>query len=134
MAATFYSGFKSKKSAIDFLLDNIYSGFQMKRSVCVVRKDEGHSKNLKDAQKQKYFENRKIEYLYDDNISVLEEQPKDSFDEIHIFSDKVSNLNEYEEAEIYIYTTEADNEINDASRKLYANLKTNNFELNHERI
>ena len=134
MAATFYSGFKSKKSAIDFLLDNIYSGFQMKRSVCVVLKDEGHSKNLKDAQKQKYFENRKIEYLYDDNISVLEEQPKDSFDEIHIFSDRVSNLNEYEEAEIYIYTTEADNEINDASRKLYANLKTNNFELNHERI
>ena len=64
----------------------------------------------------------------------MEEQPKDSFDEIHIFSDKVSNLNEYEEAEIYIYTTEADNEINDASRKLYANLKTNNFELNHERI
>ena len=99
MAATFYSGFKSKKSAIDFLLDNIYSGFQMKRSVCVVLKDEGHSKNLKDAQKQKYFENRKIEYLYDDNISVLEEQPKDSFDEIHIFSDKVSNLDEYKEVD-----------------------------------
>ena len=134
MAATFYSGFKSKKSALDFLLDNIYSGFQMKRSICVVLKDEDHSKNLINAQKQKYFENSKIEYLYDDNISVMEEQPKDHFDEIHIFSDKISNLNEYEEAEIYIYTTEADNEINDASRKLYANLKTNNFELNHERI
>ena len=134
MAATFYSGFKSKKSALDFLLDNIYSGFQMKRSICVVLKDEDHSKNLKNAQKQKYFENSKIEYLYDDNISVMEEQPKDSFDEIHIFSDKVSSLDEYEKAEIYIYTTEADDEINDASRKLYANLKTNNFELNHERI
>ena len=134
MAATFYSGFKSKKSALDFLLDNIYSGFQMKRSICVVLKDEDHSKNLKNVQKQKYFENSKIEYLYDDNISVIEEQPKDSFDEIHIFSDKVSNLDEHEEAEIYIYTTEADDEINDASRKLYANLKTNNFELNHERI
>ena len=134
MAATFYSGFKSKKSALDFLLDNIYSGFQMKRSICVVLKDKDHSKNLKNAQKQKYFENSKIEYLYDDNISVMEEQPEDSFDEIHIFSDKVSNLDEYEEAEIYIYTTEADDEINDASRKLYANLKTNNFELNHERI
>ena len=134
MAATFYSGFKSKKSALDFLLDNIYSGFQMKRSICVVLKDEDHSKNLKNAQKQKYFENSKIEYLYDDNISIMEEQPKDSFDEIHIFSDKVSSLDEYEKAEIYIYTTEADDEINDASRKLYANLKTNNFELNHERI
>ncbi len=134
MAATFYSGFKSKKSALDFLLDNIYSGFQMKRSICVVLKDEDHSKNLKNAQKQKYFENSKIEYLYDDNISVMEEQPEDSFDEIHIFSDKVSNLDEYKEVEIYIYTTEADDEINDASRKLYANLKTNNFELNHERI
>ena len=64
----------------------------------------------------------------------MEEQPKDSFDEIHIFSDKVSNLDKCKEAEIYIYTTEADDEINDASRKLYANLKTNNFELNHERI
>ena len=134
MAVKFYSGFKSKKSALDFLLDNIYSGFQMKRSICVVLKDEVHSRNLKNAQKQKYFENSKIEYLYDDNISVMEEQPKDHFDEIHIFSDKISNLNEYEEAEIYIYTTEADNEINDASRKLYANLKTNNFKLNHERI
>ena len=100
MAATFYSGFKSKKSALDFLLDNIYSGFQMKRSICVVLKDEDHSKNLKNAQKQKYFENSKIEYLYDDNISVMEEQPKNSFDEIHIFSDKVSNLDEYEEVEI----------------------------------
>jgi len=106
----------------------------MKRSICVVLKDEDHSKNLKNAQKQKYFENSKIEYLYDDNISVMEEQPEDSFDEIHIFSDKVSNLDEYKEVEIYIYTTEADDEINDASRKLYANLKTNNFELNHERI
>ena len=134
MAVTFYSGFKSKKSALDFLLDNIYSGFQMKRSICVVLKDEDQSKNLKNAQKQKYFENSKIEYLYDDNISVMEEQPEDSFDEIHIFSDKVSNLDEYKEVEIYIYTTEADDEINDASRKLYANLKTNNFELNHERI
>ena len=47
MAATFYSGFKNKKSALDFLLDNIYSGFQMKRSICVVLKDEDHSKNLK---------------------------------------------------------------------------------------
>tara|TARA_B100001778_G_scaffold163000_1_gene133904 strand:- start:399 stop:803 length:405 start_codon:yes stop_codon:yes gene_type:complete len=134
MAATFYSGFKNKKSALDFLLDNIYSGFQMKRSICIVLKDEEHSRNLKNAQKQKYFENSKIEYLYDENICLLEEQPKESFDEIHIFSDKVSNLDEYAESEVYIYTTEADSEINDASRKLYANLKTNNFELNHERI
>ena len=134
MAATFYSGFKSKRSALDFLLDNIYSGFQMKKSICVVLKDENHSKNLKNAKKQKYFENRRIEYLYDRNIRILEEQPKDNFDEIHIFSDKVNNLDTYKKTEIYIYTTEADNEINDASRKLYANLKTNNFELNHERI
>ena len=61
MAATFYSGFKSKKSALDFLLDNIYSGFQMKRSICVVLKDKDHSKNLKNAQKQKYIENSKNE-------------------------------------------------------------------------
>ena len=134
MAATFYSGFKSKKSALDFLLDNIYSGFQMKRSICVVLKDEDHSRNLKNAQKQKYFENSKIEYLYDDNISVMEEQPKDHFDEIHIFSDKISNLNEYEEAEIYIYTTEADNNILKTSRELYSKLQKANIEVKHEKI
>ena len=134
MAATFYSGFKSKRSALDFLLDNIYSGFQMKKSICVVLKNGDHSENLKNVKKQKYFENSKIEYLYDRNIKILEEQPKDNFDEIHIFSDKVNNLDAYQKTEIYIYTTETDNEINDASRKLYANLKTNNFELNHERI
>tara|TARA_B100000073_G_C23480959_1_gene471541 strand:+ start:282 stop:686 length:405 start_codon:yes stop_codon:yes gene_type:complete len=134
MAATFYSGFKSKRSALNFLLDNLYSGFQMKKNICVVLKDKAHSESLKEAQRNKYFENSKIEYLYDLNISILEEQPKDNFDEIHIFSDKVSNLDSCQKAEVYVYTTEVDIEINDASRKLYANLKTNNFELNHERI
>ena len=134
MAATFFSGFKDQQSALNFLLEKIYAGFQMQSSICVVLKDEEHCANFKKSQQRKYFENAKIEYLYDDNISVMEEQPKDSFDEIHIFSDKVSNLDKCKEAEIYIYTTEADDEINDASRKLYANLKINNFELNHERI
>ena len=134
MAATFFSGFKDQQSALNFLLEKIYAGFQMQSSICVVLKDEEHCADFKKSQQRKYFENAKIEYLYDDNISIMEEQPKDSFDEIHIFSDKVSSLDEYEKAEIYIYTTEADDEINDASRKLYANLKTNNFELNHERI
>ena len=134
MAATFYSGFKSKKSALDFLLDNIYSGFQMKRSICVVLKDKDHSKNLKNAQKQKYFENSKIEYLYDDNISFINEQPSGHFDEVHIFSDKVLELPLNICENIYVYTTSADEEINKASRELYANLKKNNIELNHKAI
>lgn len=134
MAATFFSGFKDQGSALNYLLDKIYAGFQMQSSICVVLKDEEHCAEFKRGQKQKYFENAKIEYLYDDNIAFINEQPAGHYDEVHILSDKVLELALDVCDNIFVYTTSADEEINKASRTLYANLKKNNIELNHKAI
>ena len=56
MAATFFSGFKDEQSALTFLLEQIYEGFQMQNSICVVLKDEKHCNEFKKAQQLKYFE------------------------------------------------------------------------------
>ena len=108
MAATFFSGFKDEQSALTFLLEQIYEGFQMQNSICVVLKDEKHCNEFKRAQQQKYFENGKIEYLYDENISLLDSNPADEFDEIHILSDKVLELPTTICENVYVYTTQAD--------------------------
>jgi hypothetical protein len=134
MAATFFSGFTDQGSALNYLLDKIYAGFQMQSSICVVLKDEEHCAEFKRGQKQKYFENAKIEYLYDDNIAFISEQPAGHYDEVHILSDKVLELPLNVCDNIFVYTTSADEEINKASRTLYANLKKNNIELNHKAI
>jgi hypothetical protein len=134
MAATFFSGFKDQGSALNYLLDKIYAGFQMQSSICVVLKDEEHCAEFKRGQKQKYFENAKIEYLYDENIAFISEQPAGHYDEVHILSDKVLELALDVCDNIFVYTTSADEEINKASRTLYANLKKNNIELNHKAI
>ena len=134
MAATFFSGFKDEQSALTFLLEQIYEGFQMQNSICVVLKDEKHCNEFKRAQQQKYFENGKIEYLYDENISILDTKPTDEFDEIHILSDKVLELPTNVCENVYVYTTKANEDITKASRELYANLKNNNFDLSHEAV
>ena len=64
MAATFFSGFKDKQSALNFLLEKIYAGFQMQSSICVVLKDEEHCADFKKSQQRKYFENAKIDDAY----------------------------------------------------------------------
>ena len=134
MSATFYSGFKDTDSVLSFLMDNIYSAFQMRSNICVVLKDSQSKQDFEVKQKQKYFENSKIEYLYAKNIEFLETEPQEQFDEIHIFSDKVANLDINLSKNVYVYTTLADEEVNKASRTLYTNLKLKNFELNHEAI
>ena len=134
MAATFFSGFKDEQSALAFLLEQIYEGFQMQSSICVVLKDEKHCDEFKKAQQQKYFEKGKIEYLYDENISILDTKPNDKFDEIHILSDKVLELPTNVCENVYVYTTKANEDITKASRELYANLKKNNFDLSHEAV
>ena len=106
----------------------------MQSSICVVLKDEEHCAEFKRGQKQKYFENAKIEYLYDDNIAFINEQPVGHYDEVHILSDKVLELPLDVCDNIFVYTTSADEEINKASRTLYTNLKKNNIELNHKAI
>ena len=134
MSATFYSGFKDTDSVLSFLMDNIYSAFQMKSHICVVLKDSQSKQDFEVKQKQKYFENSKIEYLYAKNIEFLETEPQEQFDEIHIFSDKVANLDINLSKNVYVYTTLADEEVNKASRTLYTNLKLKNFELKHEAV
>ena len=134
MAATFFSGFKDEQSALAFLLEQIYEGFQMQSSICVVLKDEKHCDEFKKAQQQKYFEKGKIEYLYDENISILDTKPTGEFDEIHILSDKVLELPTNVCENVYVYTTKANEDITKASRELYANLKKNNFDLSHEAV
>ena len=134
MAATFFSGFKDEQSALAFLLEQIYEGFQMQSSICVVLKDEKHCDEFKKAQQQKYFEKGKIEYLYDENISILDTKPTYEFDEIHILSDKVLELPTNVCENVYVYTTKANEDITKASRELYANLKNNNFDLSHEAV
>ena len=134
MAATFFSGFKDEQSALAFLLEQIYEGFQMQSSICVVLKDEKHCDEFKKAQQQKYFEKGKIEYLYDENFSLLDSNPADEFEEIHILSDKVLELPTNVCENVYVYTTKADEDITKASRELYANLKKNNFDLIHEAV
>ena len=134
MAATFFSGFKDEQSALAFLLEQIYEGFQIQSSICVILKDEKHCDEFKRAQLQKYFEKGKIEYLYDENISLLDCKPADEFDEIHILSDKVIELPTNVCENVYVYTTKANEDITKASRELYANLKKNNFDLSHEAV
>ena len=134
MAATFFSGFKDELSALAFLLEQIYEGFQMQSSICVVLKDEKHCDEFKKIQQQKYFEKGKIEYLYDENISILDTKPTDEFDEIHILSDKVLEQPTNVCENVYVYTTKANEDITKASRELYANLKNNNFDLSHEAV
>ena len=134
MSATFYSGFKDTDSVLSFLMDNIYSAFQMRSNICVVLKDSQSKQDFEVKQKQKYFENSKIEYLYAKNIEFLETEPQQQFDEIHIFSDKVANLDINLSKNVYVYTTSDDEDVNKASRTLYTNLKLKNFELKHEAI
>ena len=134
MAATFFSGFKDEQSALAFLPEQIYEGFQMQSSICVVLKDEKHCDEFKKAQQQKYFEKGKIEYLYDENISILDTKPTGEFDEIHILSDKVLELPTNVCENVYVYTSKANEDITKASRELYDNLKKNNFDLSHEAV
>ena len=134
MSATFYSGFKDTDSVLSFLMDNIYSAFQMRSNICVVLKDSQSKQDFEVKQKQKYFENSRIEYLYAKNIEFLETEPQEQFDEIHIFSDKVANLDINLSKNVYVYTTSTDEDVNKASRTLYTNLKLKNFELKHEAI
>ena len=133
MSATFFSGFETKSSALNFLLEQIYEGFQTKRSVCVVLKDEGLVSEYKFLQKKKYFDTKQIEYLYSRNIALQESEPTENYDEVHILSDRITDMDVASE-NIFVYTTKSDASINEASRKLYASLKEKQIELKHTAV
>jgi len=133
MSATFFSGFETKSSALNFLLEQIYEGLQTKRSVCVVLKDEGLVSEYKFLQKKKYFDTKQIEYLYSRNIALQESEPTENYDEVHILSDRITDMDVASE-NIFVYTTKSDASINEASRKLYASLKEKQIELKHTAV
>ena len=133
MSATFFSGFETKSSALNFLLEQIYEGFQTKRSVCVVLKDEGLVSEYKFLQKKKYFDTKQIEYLYNRNIALQESEPTENYDEVHILSDRITDMDVTSD-NIFVYTTKSDVAINEASRKLYASLKEKQIELKHTAV
>jgi hypothetical protein len=133
MSATFFSGFETKSSALNFLLEQIYEGLQTKRSVCVVLKDEGLVSEYKFLQKKKYFDTKQIEYLYSRNIALQESEPTENYDEVHILSDRITDIDVASE-NIFVYTTKSDASINEASRKLYASLKEKQIELKHTAV
>jgi len=133
MSATFFSGFETKSSALNFLLEQIYEGLQTKRSVCVVLKDEGLVSEYKFLQKKKYFDTKQIEYLYSRNIALQESEPNENYDEVHILSDRITDINVVSD-NIFVYTTKSYASINEASRKLYASLKEKQIELKHTAV
>ena len=133
MSATFFSRFETKSSALNFLLEQIYEGLQTKRSVCVVLKDEGLVSEYKFLQKKKYFDTKQIEYLYSRNIALQESEPTENYDEVHILSDRITDMDVASE-NIFVYTTKSDVAINEASRKLYASLKEKQIELKHTAV
>ena len=55
-------------------------------------------------------------------------------DQIHIFSDKITDLDPNNHQNIFVYTTEANENINSAARKLYTNLKKKNYDIKHQRV
>jgi hypothetical protein len=65
---------------------------------------------------------------------LITEQVEEGFDEIHIFSDKILDLNEVSNENTFVYTLQSDEEINNASRKLYANLKDKGINVIHEAV
>ena len=40
MAVALYSGFKDKFHALDFLTDNVFTGFQIKNKICIALKGD----------------------------------------------------------------------------------------------
>jgi hypothetical protein len=114
-------------------LEQIYEGLQTKRSVCVVLKDEGLVSEYKFLQKKKYFDTKQIEYLYSRNIALQESEPTENYDEVHILSDRITDMDVASE-NIFVYTTKSDAAINEASRKLYASLKEKQIELKHTAV
>ena len=99
----------------------------------MVLKDEELVSEYKFLQKKKYFDTKQIEYLYNRNIALQELEPSKNYDEVHILSDRITDINAVSE-NIFVYTTKSDAAINEASRKLYASLKEKQIELKHTAV
>ena len=68
------------------------------------------------------------------NLTTITDKFEGEFDEIHIFSDKISDLPGSLNDNTFVYTLKSDEAINNASRELYTNLKNKGVNVLHEVI
>ena len=116
MQATFFSGFSDTSEALDFMLENIHSNFQIGNKV-FLNLDNNLLAKFEDLKRKK----------------VNGEIGDKSFDAVHVLSSEI-NLSEDNFLSAFIYTTEADNNILKTSRELYSKLQKANIEVKHEKI
>jgi hypothetical protein len=132
MQATFFSGFSDTSEALEFMLENIYSNFQIGNKV-FLNLDKNLLAKFEDLKRKKFHETNNLEFLYNKNVQVNGEIGDKSFDAAHILSSEI-NLREDNFLSAFIYTTEADNNILKTSRELYSKLQKANIEVKHEKI
>ena len=133
MEISFFSGHKNTHEALNHIAENLYENFQLRTKVCVALGNDQLVHNLKRLRKFKFLETKQLEYMHDKNIDYY--APMDAnADQIHIFSDKITDLDPNKHQNIFVYTTEADENINSAARKLYTNLKKKNYDIKHQRV
>ena len=132
MHATFFSGFSDTSEALDFMLENIQSNFQIGNTV-FLNLDNNLLAKFEDLKRKKFHETNNLEFLYNKNVQVNGEIGDKSFDAAHILSSEI-NLSEDNFLSAFIYTTEADNNILKTSRELYSKLQKANIEVKHEKI
>lgn len=132
MQATFFSGFSDTSEALDFMLENIQSNFQIGNRV-FLNLDKNLLTKFEDLKRKKFHETNNLEFLYSKNVQVNGEIGDKSFDTVHVLSSEI-NLSEDNFLSAFIYTTEADNNILKTSRELYSKLQKANIEVKHEKI
>ena len=132
MQATFFSGFSDTSEALDFMLEQIQSNFQIGNKV-FLNLDNNLLAKFEDLKRKKFHETNNLAFLYDKNVQVNGEIGDKSFDEAHVLSSEI-NLSEDNFLSAFIYTTEADNNILKTSRELYSKLQKANIDVKHEKI
>ena len=132
MQATFFSGFSDTSDALDFMLENIYSNFQIGNKV-FLNLDNNLLAKFEDLKRKKFHETNNLEFLYSKNVQINGEIGDKPFDTAHVLSSEI-NLSEENFLSAFIYTTEADSNILKTSRELYSKLQKANIEVKHEKI
>ncbi|URQ63404.1 hypothetical protein M9B40_01185 [SAR86 cluster bacterium] len=132
MQATFFSGFSDTSEALDFMLEQIQSNFQIGNKV-FLNLDNNLLDKFEDLKRKKFHETNNLAFLYNKNVQVNGEIGDKSFDEAHVLSSEI-NLSEDNFLSAFIYTTEADNNILKTSRELYSKLQKANIDVKHEKI
>ena len=132
MQATFFSGFSDTSEALDFMLENINSNFQIGNKV-FLNLDNNLLAKFEDLKRKKFHETNNLEFLYNKNVQVNGEIGDKSFDAVYVLSSEI-NLSEDNFLSAFIYTTEADKNILKTSRELYSKLQKANIEVKHEKI